>query len=465
MKARLSAAAAAVAGRLEGADAGFHGVSIDSRTLEPGQLFIALRGERFDAHEFLAAAAGRGAAGAIVERAAVGIALPQVVVQDAQAALTALAAAWRAQCAAVVIGVGGSNGKTTTKELLAAIVAGAGPSLATRGNLNNHIGVPLTLLRLEPAHRYAVVEMGANRPGEIAALAALAQPAIALVTNAGDEHLEGFGDLDGVARAEGEMFAALGAGGTAVINADDAFAGLWAGMAPAGARILRFGVDAPADVTALGISGRIESGSFVTAFTLAVAGTEARVRLPLAGRHNVVNALGAAAAAHAAGIALPAIVAGLERMRPVAGRLQLKAGLRGAWLVDDSYNANPSSVRAGIDVLCTLPGEHWLVLGEMAELGEGTVAAHAGIGDYARRAGITRLFAIGAAARHAVDAFGARASWYGDAAALGDALEAGLEPGVTALVKGSRVNRLERVVERLAAPLPATRLPVAGNGN
>jgi UDP-N-acetylmuramoyl-tripeptide--D-alanyl-D-alanine ligase len=459
MKARLSEAAAAIAGRLVGMDAEFRGVSIDSRTLVPGQLFVALRGERFDGHAFLGAAMTRGAAGAIVERAA-DLALPQIVVADALAALTALAAAWRAGSAAVVLGVAGSNGKTTTKELLGAIAGRAGSTLATRGNLNNHIGVPLTLLRLEPSHRYAVIELGANHPGEIAALAALAKPAIALVTNAGDEHLEGFGDLDGVARAEGELFAALAAGGTAVVNADDPFAGMWAGMVPAGARVLRFGIEARADVRAQAISGRIESGAFVTAFTLAVAGAEARVMLPLAGRHNVSNALGAAAAAHAAGIDLPAIVAGLERMRPVSGRLQLKPGLRGAWLIDDSYNANPSSVRAGIDVLCALPGEHWLVLGEMAELGDGTSAAHAGIGDYARRAGITRLFALGAAARHAADSFGARASWYEDAAALGDALVAGLEPGVTALVKGSRVNRLERVVERLLAPLPA-----AGNGN
>ncbi len=420
---------------------------------------MALRGERFDGHAFVAGAAGRGAAGAIVEKAS-DAALPQVVVRDAQAALTALAAAWRAKSRALVLGVGGSNGKTTTKELLAAILSGAGPTLATRGNLNNHIGVPLTLLRLEPAHRYAVVEMGANHPGEIAALAALAKPAIALVTNAGDEHLEGFGDLAGVAHAEGEMFAALAADGTAVINADDPFCELWQTMAPRGARILRFAIEAPADVRALAIQGRIESGAFATSFTLAIGAEQARVKLPLAGRHNVLNALGAAAAAHAAGVALPLIAAGLERMRPVAGRLQLKPGLRGSWLIDDSYNANPSSVRAGIDVLCALPGEHWLVLGEMAELGNETVASHAGVGDYARRAGITRLFAMGAATRHAVDSFGARAGWYDDAAQLSEALAASLEPGVTALVKGSRVNRLERVVERLVVPLPA-----AGNGN
>ncbi len=459
MKGRMSEVAAATMGRLAGADATFAGVAIDSRTLEPGQLFVALRGERFDGHSFLDAALTRGAGGAMVSQPS-GLPLPQVVVHDTQAALSALAAAWRARSGALVLGVGGSNGKTTTKELLAAILAGHGPTLATRGNLNNHIGVPLTLLRLEPAQRFAVIEMGANHPGEIAALAQLAQPAIALVTNAGDEHLEGFGDLAGVAHAEGEMYAALGADGTAVINADDPFCALWQTMAPRGAHVLRFGIDASADVRALAISGRIESGAFVTSFVLAVAGEQARVRLPLAGRHNVSNALGAAAAAHAAGVPLPAIIAGLERMRPVAGRLQLKPGLRGAWLIDDSYNANPSSVRAGIDVLCALPGEHWLVLGEMAELGGETVASHAGVGDYARRAGITRLFAMGAAARHAVDAFGARASWFADAARLGDAVAESLDAGVTALVKGSRVNRLERVVERLAAPLPA-----AGNGN
>ncbi len=465
MKGRLSDVAAATAGRLAGDDAAFAGVGIDSRTLEPGMLFVALRGERFDGHTFLEAARARGAAGALVSQPAPGTVLPQVVVRDTQAALTALAAAWRAASGALVLGVGGSNGKTTTKELLAAILADHGPTLATRGNLNNHIGVPLTLLRLEPAHRYAVIEMGANHPGEIAALAALARPAVALVTNAGDEHLEGFGDLAGVARAEGEMFAALAADGTAVVNADDPFCELWLTMAPRGARVLRFGVDAPADVHAQSITGRIEAGAFLTAFVLGVGGEQARVKLPLAGRHNVLNALGAAAAAHAAGVPLAAIVAGLERMRPVAGRLQLKPGLRGSWLIDDSYNANPSSVRAGIDVLCALPGEHWLVLGEMAELGDETVASHAGVGDYARRAGITRLFAVGGAARHAVDAFGARATWFEDAARLGDALAGSLEPGVTALVKGSRVNRLERVVERLVAPMPATRLPVAGNGN
>jgi UDP-N-acetylmuramoyl-tripeptide--D-alanyl-D-alanine ligase len=458
MKGRLSEVTAATGGRLADGDADFSGVSIDTRTLERGALFFALRGERFDGHAFLPVAAQKGAAAAVVERAGEH-GLPQVVVRDVQAALTALAAAWRRRCQATVLGVGGSNGKTTTKELLAAILAEAGPTLATRGNLNNHIGVPLTLLRLEPSHRYAVIEMGANHPGEIAALAAIAAPSIALVTNAGDEHLEGFGNLAGVAHAEGEMYAALPPDGTAVINADDPFAELWRTMSR-GARVLRFGIDAPAEARASAIQGLIERDAFATVFTLTLAGQQARVRLGLAGRHNVLNALGAAAAAHAAGVGLAAIVAGFERTRPVGGRLQLKAGPRGAWLIDDSYNANPSSVRAGIDVLCGLPGEHWLVLGEMAELGRETEASHVGIGDYARRAGITRLFAIGDAARHAVAAFGARAVWFDDAPRLADAVAASLDAGVTVLIKGSRVNRLERVVERLMQPLAA-----AGNGN
>lgn len=458
MNGRLTEVAAVTAGRLAGADTGFAGVSIDSRTLKPGELFFALRGERFDGHAFVATAAGRGAAGAVVEKAG-DAPIAQIVVKDAVAALAALARAWRERSGATLIGVGGSNGKTTTKELLASILTGAGPTLATRGNLNNHLGVPLTLLRLEPGHRFAVIEMGANHPGEIAALAGLARPAIALVTNAGDEHLEGFGDLAGVAQAEGEMFAALTDTGVAVINADDPFHELWQKVAR-GAHQIRFGIESAADVRATGLQGRIESGAFVTVFTLAIGGEQARVRLSLAGRHNVMNALGAAAAAHAAGVPMPAIVAGLERVSPVNGRLQLKAGLRGSWLIDDSYNANPSSVRAGIDVLCSLPGEHWLVLGEMAELGSHSEASHIGIGDYARRAGVARLFAIGAAARLAVAAFGARGGWFEDAGRLADAVGAGLDTGVTVLIKGSRVNRLERVVDRLLQPLAA-----AGNGN
>jgi UDP-N-acetylmuramoyl-tripeptide--D-alanyl-D-alanine ligase len=255
------------------------------------------------------------------------------------------------------------------------------------------------------------------------------------------------------------MFGALTETGIAVINFDDPFHELWQQMA-GGARQLHFGIDSAPEVRGTGLQCRIDAGAFVTSFTLVVGGEQARVRLGLAGRHNVLNALGAAAAAHAAGVSLPVITEGLERVRPVSGRLQLKAGPRGSWLIDDSYNANPSSVRAGIDVLCSLPGEHWLVLGEMAELGPHTEASHTAIGDYARRAGVTRLYAIGAASRLAVAAFGTRGSWFEDGVRLADAVAASLDAGVTVLIKGSRVNRLERVVDRLQQPFAAV-----GNGN
>jgi UDP-N-acetylmuramoyl-tripeptide--D-alanyl-D-alanine ligase len=450
VKASLQYIAAATGGQRAGADVECSGVATDSRTLAGGELFFALRGERFDGHDFVAVAAGRGAAAAVVDHPC-DVPLPQVVVADTTAALGALAGAWRGRFELPVIGVAGSNGKTTTKELLAAVLAGSGPVLATRGNLNNQIGVPLTLLGLEPGHRHAVIEIGANHPGEVAALARIVRPTIALVTNAGAEHLEGFGSLEGAARAEGELFEALDSAGSAVINADDPFHGLWRGLAR-GARILSFGIEAPAELRATSIAGRIEAGAFLTSFDLVHEGATEPVCLRLAGRHNVMNAGAAAGAARVAGLSLPAIAAGLGRAVPVAGRLQLKPGRCGAWLIDDSYNANPSSVRAGIDVLCELPGEHWLVLGEMAELGAHSLAAHAEVGEYARQRGVTRLIACGAPARAAVAAFGPRATWFADVPGLAEAVAAELAPCMTVLVKGSRINRLERVVERLREP-------------
>jgi UDP-N-acetylmuramoyl-tripeptide--D-alanyl-D-alanine ligase len=434
-------------GRLVGPDLPFGDVSIDSRTLAAGALFFALRGERLDGHEFVAAAAARGAAAAVVDHE-LDIALPQVVVRDTSAALADSAAAWRKCFTLPLIGVGGSNGKTTTKEMLAAMLAEGGPSLATRGNLNNHIGVPLTLLRLEAGHRAAVVELGTNHPGEIAFLTRLAAPTVGLVTNAGAEHLEGFGNLEGVARAEGELFAGLDASATAVINADDAFATLWRDMCHAG-RIATFGLGERAEFRATGIAGAIEDGRFVTRFTLATPAGEVGVSLALAGRHNVVNALGAAAAAHAAGIGLDAIAAGLGRMQPVGGRLTLVPAANGAWLIDDSYNANPDSVRAGIDVLADMSGRRWLVLGEMAELGAHTVASHVEAGAYARERGVERLFAVGPTTPHAVEAFGNGAQWFAGWQSLAAEVRAGLAAGTTVLVKGSRMNRLERVVGAL----------------
>jgi UDP-N-acetylmuramoyl-tripeptide--D-alanyl-D-alanine ligase len=457
MKRTLADAAQALGGRLIGEDIGYAAVSSDSRTLEPGALFVALRGPNFDGAEFVAAAAARGAAGALVERAVPG-ALAQILVPDALRALQHLAALWRADFAIPIVAIGGSNGKTTTKEMTAAILSRRGACMATRGNLNNHIGVPLTLMRLEPSHRCAVVEMGANRIGDVAELVKLARPTVGLITNAGAEHLEGFGDLDGVAKGEGEMVAGLAAGATAVINADDPYAAYWRSVAGAH-RVVTFGVhaaggsapaDRPADFSARNSTQSIERGEFATRFTLACPLGEREILLKAGGAHNIVNALAAAAAAAAAGASLEDIGAGLGDFRAVAGRLQLKAGVHDSWIIDDSYNANPSSVRAGLEVLRALPGVAWLVLADMAELGEQTSESHAHMGSYARECGVTRLFAMGPQSSRAVETFGAGGEWFADADSLIRRLRAELAPGVTVLIKGSRVNRLERVVQALA---------------
>jgi len=446
----LAELARVTGGFLQGADAAFGDVTTDTRSLEPGALFVALRGERFDGHEFVPEALARRAAGALVSRVA-SVPLPQVVVTDALAGLTAFASAWRRDFEGTVVGITGSNGKTTVKEMTGAILACAGPCLVTRGNLNNHIGVPLTLCRLEPAHRYAVIEMGANHLGEIAHLAAVARPDVGLVINAGPAHLEGFGGLDGVAQGKGELFAGLDMGQTAVINEDDRFAAYWHGLARGAGRIVTFGLRERADFTAADLRSVVTDGGLATEFELICPLGRRRLSIALAGEHNVANALAAAAAAHAAGAGIDAIVEGLSGMRPVAGRLEFKKLRGGGRLIDDSYNANPGSVRAGLRALAGLEGEHWLVLGEMRELGETSAQLHAEIGEFARQSGVTRLLAVGDEARHAVEAFGAGGTWFADAEDLIRALAGGIGPGVTVLVKGSRSNRLERVAAGLGA--------------
>jgi UDP-N-acetylmuramoyl-tripeptide--D-alanyl-D-alanine ligase len=449
VKRTLGDFALACGGRLAGADRPFLGVSSDSRTIKTGELFVALRGPRFDGAQFLAAVHSAGAAGAVVSTSQAAP-IPQILVPDTQQALSQAASAWRGQFQLPLIGVAGSNGKTTVKEMLAAILSQAGQCLATRGNLNNHIGVPLTLLRLEATHDFAVVEMGANRAGEVAALVELARPTVGLITNAGAEHLEGFGSLEGVARAEGEMVAGLAPDATAVINADDPYASLWRGLTRA--RVISFGMRAPADLAARDIRSEVTGDGFRTRFVLTHGADRAAIELQLAGRHNVMNALAAAAAASIAGADLAQIRQGLGSMRAVHGRLQLKLARNGAWLIDDSYNANPSSVRAGIEVLADLEGAKWLVLGDMAELGAFAQDSHAEIGAFARQRGIERLFATGKLAALAVERFGAGAHWYSDTDSLAEALDAQGGPEVRILIKGSRMNRLERVVEALCAP-------------
>ena len=476
-------------GKLKGADAPYTSVSTDTRSLGKGALFVALRGPNFDGNHFVGAALAAGAIGAVVDSEQPA-ALSQIVVADTQAALERAGHGWREQFAIPVVGVAGSNGKTTAKEMTASILSQMGNCLATRGNLNNHIGVPLTLLRFEQSNKFAVVEIGANNPGEVAHLVRIARPTVGMITNAGAEHLEGFGSIEGVARAEGEMVEGLAPTATAVINADDEFVELWRKLTKA--RVVTFGVRAQADFKAEDVRTTIGPGrsmsqsggstsqpggpvaqpeGFLTQFKLVCPLGTAAVVLHMGGRHNVSNALAAAAAAAAAGAGLQQIVAGLGAMRAVPGRLQLKKALSGAWIIDDSYNANPSSMRAGIETLAELDGVKWLVIGDMAELGEHAPDAHKEIGEFARAHGVERLYAIGGLAKLAVDSFGTGGQWFAEAKALSSALARDLAggagsqagaPGPTAaaarahaatgvrlLVKGSRVNRLERVVDML----------------
>lgn len=443
---KLSRLAQVVAGRMSGPDAGFSGFAIDTRRINRGEVFVALAGEKVDGHEFVAMAARQGAAGALVARWQ-DVDLPQVVVPDVLAALQDYARDWRQQFDLPLIGVTGSNGKTTTKEMLAAILGQAGPVLATRGNFNNHIGMPLTLCELGDEHRMAVIEMGANHPGEIAELAAIAAPNAAIVTLAGAAHLEGFGSVEEVARTKGAMYEALPEQGLAVINNDDAYAGLWRQMA-AHCRQLSFGLQPGADVTAQDISGNDSGGS---CFMLHSPMGSVAVSIPLPGRHNVMNALGAAAVSLGLGLTPAQVDSGLGGMQAVAGRLRIVPGLHGARIVDDSYNANPVSVKAAIDWLAGQSGRRWLALGDMAELGADAPRWHREVGEQARAAGLDRLLGLGPLSREAVAGFGTGATHYESQAVMIAALGEALADDVTLLVKGSRSAQMEQVVAGLAA--------------
>ncbi|WP_435104684.1 UDP-N-acetylmuramoyl-tripeptide--D-alanyl-D-alanine ligase [Arhodomonas sp. AD133] len=427
-------------GRIRGDGVTVTGAAIDSRRVRSGELFVALAGERVDGHDFVAAARTAGASAALVARE-VADALPQWVVPDPATTLARLGAWVRAGVPATVIGVTGSNGKTTVKEMLAAILGTGAETLATEGNLNNFLGVPLTLCRLHRGQRFAVIEMGANAPGEIAGLAELAGPTIGIVTNAGPAHLSGFGNIEGVARAKGEMFRGLPPDGVAVINADDDHAPLWRELAGT-RRIVTFGTAESADVRVLPDHGE--------RMRLALpGGDEVSAELALPGAHNRMNAAAAAAASLAAGAPPAWIERGLETVGGVAGRLARRRLAGGIELIDDSYNANPASVRAAVDLLAAGGGECWLVLGDMGELGEAAASLHAQTGTYAHKAGIARLFTCGEMARTAAEAFGEGATHCPGLEALVAALRRDLRPGVRVLVKGSRSAAMDRVVAAL----------------
>ncbi|MGB5179326.1 MAG: UDP-N-acetylmuramoyl-tripeptide--D-alanyl-D-alanine ligase, partial [Gammaproteobacteria bacterium] len=385
MAMHLSEAAQVLDARLAGDNVAFRGISTDTRKLQPGSLYFALQGPNFDGHAFIDDARDQGAAAAAVSRPCES-SLPQMQVMDTRLALGQLSAFWRQQFSLPVVAITGSNGKTTVRTMSESILCACGRTLSTQGNLNNDIGLPLTLARLGPDDQYAVLEMGANHRGEIDYLAGLARPTIAVVTNAGPAHLEGFGDLEGVARAKGELFTRLDADGTAVINADDDYAPLWRSLA-SHCRIVEFGLDAEAAVTAEWAGD--SRGSDVR---LRAAQGETEFRLPLPGRHNVMNALAASAASLAAGADLAAVRHGLESLSPVAGRFTVHSLPGDITLIDDTYNANPESLQAALDVLALADSDSWLVLGDMGELGATAAGLHAAAGRMARAAGITRLY-------------------------------------------------------------------------
>jgi len=451
----LREASAAIGAKVLGGDARFVSVSTDSRTLARGALFVALRGERFDGHRFLDAALQRGAAAAMVDEESKSTAeakrLPLLVVADTKVSLGRLAAKWREGFDIPLVAVTGSNGKTTVKEMIAAILRahfGDARVLATEGNLNNDIGLPLTLLGLRESHRAAVVELGMNHPGETATLAAIASPTVALVNNAQREHQEFMKDVAAVAREHAAVFGALRPGGVAVVNADDEFAGYWRGLL-AGRRVRDFGIDRPAQV-----GGRHALAHFGSRIELRAPEGEVAFKLHASGRHNALNACAAAACALVAGASLDSVARGLAAFRPVSGRMQRLAARSGASLIDDSYNANPDSVRAAIDVLAAEPGARFLLLGDMGEVGERGVEFHREIGRYARERGIDRVYATGELCRAAVEAFGEGARHFDGVEDLIAAAQREIVANTAALVKGSRFMRMERVVQALAAEPP-----------
>ena len=434
-------------GVLCGEDRNFSGVSTDTRTIQDGELFFALQGPNFDGHEHTGSANLNGAAGVVVSDN-IADQITQIKVDDTRLALGRFGAAWRDGQDVCVVGITGSNGKTTLKELVAACLSMKAPTLATHGNLNNEIGMPLMLTRISAEHEYAVIEMGANHAGEIAYLSSLANPDVVVITNAAAAHLEGFGSIEGVARAKGEILETQKRPTFAVLNADDDYYSYWMSLVD-DVKILSFGFTAAADITA----DNIELHSAFTTFDLHLPNTSINVSLPLPGLHNVQNACAAAAVAMALDVDVEQIKFALESIRPVAGRLQPLTGINGCTLFDDSYNANPLSTTMAVEFLAGLEGESWLVLGDMKELGDDAKDLHREIGVSARVNGIDRLLALGNLSKASAEAFGEGANWYSDIDTLiEDVKTAGSAANV--LIKGSRSMRMERVVDALQVADP-----------
>ena len=420
-------------------DVAFKGITSDSRQIAPGMLFAALSGHQVDGHDYMQQAVDRGAVAVLVSRS-VSTSLPVLLVADVLAALGALAGYWRGECSAKVIGITGSNGKTTVKEMVASILRQNGTVLATKGNFNNELGLPLTVFQLDRSHDYAVLEMGASNPGDIAYLAGIARPEIGLITNIGPAHLQGFINIEGVARAKGELFAALPAQGAAIVNAAEPWVELWKSLNKAG-RVYCFNGEGENSIRLRHKADEVLVTTQAGEFSL---------QLPLPGQHNLTNAMAATAVCLALDISLENIKAGLETVLPVPGRLSLKRASAGWTVIDDTYNANPASLYAALQVLTNQNGEPWLVMGDMKELGANSRKMHAEMGDAARSLGVKRLFALGEASTAAVDAFGDQAFHFNNRDGLIDALRSELRPGVACLVKGSRSMGMEHVVAAIS---------------
>jgi len=441
---RLSDAAAMLGVPFNGTDAEVLRVSTDSRTIQPGDLFFALRGDKFDGGAYAARALQQGAVGVVLDARQAPEIATAIRVNDTRLALGTLAAAWRQRFTLPVIGITGSNGKTTVKEMLAAILrieAGSDDAvLNTEGNLNNDIGLPMMLLRLRNTHRFAVLEMGMNHAGEIDYLTRLARPDIAVVINALTAHIGFLGSIENIARAKGEIFNGLNDAGIAIFNADDAHAHLWREQ-NAQRPVIDFGLAASAKVR-----GSYVPTAFGSALTVTLPHGTLEIALQVPGEHNVMNALAAATTACALDISYRSIVAGLSGFAGVKGRLQRKPALHGSTFIDDTYNANPDSVKAALAVLAQQPGKKLLVLGDMGELGKDAAAMHAQIGLAARAAGVDRLLALGDLTKETVGAFGSGAMHFERIQELLAELENALTPDTTVLVKGSRFMQMERVV-------------------
>lgn len=440
----LSELQAPLAAQLLGDDATFAGVSTDSRSLRTGELFVALCGDNFDGHDYLADVAGQGAVAALVSQP-LPTPLPQLCVADTERAFGLLGAYNRSLYSGPLVAITGSSGKTTVKNMLSAVLSRAGQTMATQGNYNNEIGVPKTLLQLSPSVEYAVVEMGAARRGDIAWLCELGRPTVALLLNAMPAHLEGFGSVEDVAAAKGEIFDGLQAGDCAVLNADQPWAAQWRKRAGA-ARVLDFALERAAAVSASGITPRGVEG---VSFTASTPAGEIAIRLALPGRHNVANALAAIAVGLACGLSLPVIRDGLEALAPVAGRLFVRPGTSGCTVIDDCYNANPGSVRAAIDTLAACSGQRTLLLGAMRELGTASEELHREMGVYAAAAGLDGFWGVGPELEEAVAAFGSKGRFFDSKTAALEALPGAFSADDTVLIKGSRSAGMEALVNVL----------------